>query len=151
MLRASAVGPSRNYSAASPLLLFFASPFSTTASATAFSVASTAPNRFAMSRPLRIAVVGDVVSSLVGISMPAYDSSDNFGFSLPLVLDFGYFSGVKALVCFGPSIWDLFSPTRGYCLWPRSSAINDRRSGFCGEFWSLRVHVDLIVVTARIV
>ncbi|THU52703.1 hypothetical protein C4D60_Mb10t06710 [Musa balbisiana] len=60
MLRASAVGPSRNYSAASPLLLFFASPFSTTASATASSVASTVPNRFAMSRPLRIAVVGDV-------------------------------------------------------------------------------------------
>ncbi|CAD5186294.1 unnamed protein product [Musa acuminata subsp. malaccensis] len=60
MLRASAVGPSRNDSAASPLRLFIASPFPTTASATASSVASTAPNRFAMSRPLRIAVVGDV-------------------------------------------------------------------------------------------
>ncbi|RWV91794.1 hypothetical protein GW17_00045887 [Ensete ventricosum] len=75
MLRAWAVGPSRNFSAVSPVLLFFAFPFSTTASATASSVASTASNRFAMSRPLRIAVVGDVVSSLVGISTPAYDSS----------------------------------------------------------------------------
>ncbi|KAJ8479923.1 hypothetical protein OPV22_023650 [Ensete ventricosum] len=60
MLRAWAVGPSRNFSAVSPVLLFFAFPFSTTASATASSVASTARNRFAMSRPLRIAVVGDV-------------------------------------------------------------------------------------------
>ncbi|RWW85782.1 hypothetical protein BHE74_00005516 [Ensete ventricosum] len=69
MLRAWAVGPSRNFSAVSPVHLFFAFPFSTTASATASSVASTAPNRFAMSRPLRIAVVGDVADLVLFTGM----------------------------------------------------------------------------------
>ncbi|XP_074570754.1 uncharacterized protein LOC141827417 isoform X3 [Curcuma longa] len=60
MLRAWASRPNAHFSAASPLFLFFASAASPPPPSPPSSLASPAPNRRAMPRPLRIAVVGDV-------------------------------------------------------------------------------------------
>ncbi|XP_074570753.1 uncharacterized protein LOC141827417 isoform X2 [Curcuma longa] len=86
MLRAWASRPNAHFSAASPLFLFFASAASPPPPSPPSSLASPAPNRRAMPRPLRIAVVGDVVRFLVVIRQ--------------IVWEVHYFSGPQGLCVF---------------------------------------------------